>query len=237
MNNFGERLRMYRIAAGMSQSELARRLGLERSRVSHWERGTSRIDIEMLSPISEVLGVSVNDLLGFYTDYSLNPSEEKILKNYRTLDKPGKRILMDFSEFLIEYEAQSEKTADEENGEVTSVPVYDLPASAGTGSFLDGDSYELVDFPADAVPRGTNFAVRVSGDSMEPEFKDGSIAFVKQAKEIIPGEVGVFILNGEGFLKSRGFGYRLRSLNEKYKDIIIGPYDDCRIVGKVIGKY
>lgn len=169
-----------------------------------------------------------------YTKGVLGPHERDLVESYRKLSPNSKKLVDNVVQRLGQLE---DRQNDPKTTHTITHPVYDLPVSAGTGSFLDGDSYELVDFPEGAVPLGTNFAVRVSGDSMEPEFKDGSVVFVKQTKDVAPGEVGIFILNNEGFIKIRGHGNRLESINKKYKDIVIGPYDDCRIVGKVVGKH
>lgn len=48
---------------GMSQKELANQLHITDKAVSKWERGISFPDISMLIPISEVLNISLYDLL------------------------------------------------------------------------------------------------------------------------------------------------------------------------------
>ena len=78
------------------------------------------------------------------------------------------------------------------------MPVSNLSVSAGTGSFLDEGSFERVSFPVTSVPQGADFSVRVSGDSMEPVYHDGQIIWVKRCDRVNPGEVGVFIYDGEG---------------------------------------
>ena len=47
----------------MSQKELAEKLNITDKAVSKWERGISFPDITMLIPISEVLEISLYDLL------------------------------------------------------------------------------------------------------------------------------------------------------------------------------
>ena len=81
------------------------------------------------------------------------------------------------------------------------IPVSNLCVSAGTGAFLDEGNFEMRDFPADEIPSGADFGVRVSGDSMEPNFHDGQIVWVHECETITPGEVGVFIYDGEGYIK------------------------------------
>ena len=64
MNNFGERLKSLRKAAGITQQELADNLGVHLQTVSKWERGISEPDFSLLGEISSVLGVSLEKLLG-----------------------------------------------------------------------------------------------------------------------------------------------------------------------------
>ncbi len=235
-SNYGERLKMYRKHANLTQKELAEKLGIDHTAISNWERDIYKYDIEMLIPLSNALGVSVTDLLGFYTDYSLSPDEEQLIKIYRALEEADKETLMKLGQALKVLK-NSIKTTTDKVKTFISHPVFLMPASAGTGQFLDSDEYELIDFPEDSVPRDSNFAVRVSGNSMEPDYPDKSIVFIKQVKTLEPGEVGIFIVNNEGFLKKLGDSNNLISINPNYKDIEIKQFDDCRIVGKVVGTY
>ena len=57
--------------------------------------------------------------------------------------------------------------------------VYDIPASAGTGVFLDSEDYEIMSFPASSIPLDATFGVWINGDSMTPEMQDGDIVLVK----------------------------------------------------------
>mgnify|MGYP006921334091 CR=1 FL=1 len=59
---FGARLRELREAAGLSQAEVAARLGKPQSSWSSWELGTTAPSIEKLDDVAMVLGCSVADL-------------------------------------------------------------------------------------------------------------------------------------------------------------------------------
>ena len=48
---------------GMTQEALGRKLGVTNKTVSRWETGNYMPDIELLVPLGEALGVSVNELL------------------------------------------------------------------------------------------------------------------------------------------------------------------------------
>lgn len=65
---FGERLKLFRKRKGISQEELADRLHVVRQTVSKWEQGTSVPDASMLVKISELLDVSVSELLGAHIE-------------------------------------------------------------------------------------------------------------------------------------------------------------------------
>ena len=113
------------------------------------------------------------------------------------------------------------------------IRLYDIPAAAGYGSFLDSDAYE--DFEVDkTVPTEADYAVRVSGDSMTPRFVDGQIAFVKEQRSLDVGDIGVFGLDGDAYIKRLGHG-ELISLNKLYKPIQIQDFQSFHIFGKVVG--
>lgn len=111
--------------------------------------------------------------------------------------------------------------------------LYDMPASAGAGNYLEQSGFEV--FEADGlVPADADFAIRVSGDSMTPRFVDKQVVFVKKQPDLSIGEIGVFYLGGEVFLKKLGDGC-LVSLNPLYAPILIGEDDGFRVFGKVVG--
>ena len=116
------------------------------------------------------------------------------------------------------------------------MPLYDLPASAGTGVFLDSDSYTLIDVD-ETVPENANLAVRISGDSMTPLYTDGQIVYVRQQPDLKPGEIGIFVLNGEAYCKKleTDGGIKLISLNPNYKPIKVKYSYELRVIGKVVG--
>ncbi len=60
---FGERVKQYRKAKGMTQQELADRLGVSNKSVSRWESGAYP-DVPTLGPLARALGVTVDELLG-----------------------------------------------------------------------------------------------------------------------------------------------------------------------------
>ena len=120
-----------------------------------------------------------------------------------------------------------------------SIDIFENAVSAGTGNFLVDGPKETVRINETILPEGTTFGVRISGDSMEPEFHDGQIAWVLQQESVANGEIGIFALNGEAYIKklqNDTDGIFLISLNEKYAPIKVGENDRLDIFEKVLGK-
>ena len=98
-----------RQAKGMTQEELAIRLNVTRQTVSKWEKGLSIPDAEMLIKLSEVLDVTVSDLLGTGTNESVSNenlaeqlariNEQLAIKNKR--DKIVTKIVAVIVGFII----------------------------------------------------------------------------------------------------------------------------------------
>ena len=65
---FGERLQALRQRAGMSQEQLAERLGVSRQAVSRWERDETMPETDKV--------IALADLFGVTTDYLLRPQPE-----------------------------------------------------------------------------------------------------------------------------------------------------------------
>ena len=82
---FGERIKEYRKNIGFTQSKLAERLGISEQSVSKWETGVTMPDITMLVPLSSVLGVSVDSLLGVATN-----ADEEINAAYKEVNERWK---------------------------------------------------------------------------------------------------------------------------------------------------
>ena len=72
---------------------------------------------------------------------------------------------------------------------------------------------------------------------MEPMFEDHEYIFVKKTTEIRSGQIGVFIIDGESYLKKAYIEdnhLRLVSLNTKYEDLMFDDVNDIKVVGTVV---
>ena len=107
-------------------------------------------------------------------------------------------------------------------------------ASAGTGQILfDMPPTKRIEIPDIPEYRKADYAIRVNGDSMEPVYHDGDMLLVEMSDEIRVGEIGIFSLNGECYVKKLGKG-ELISLNPKYDNIPLNERAKC--MGRVIDK-
>jgi len=58
----GARLRTQRLAAGMTQRQVAREVDVSESVVAHWERGSQRPTVERVAALARALGLTPTDL-------------------------------------------------------------------------------------------------------------------------------------------------------------------------------
>lgn len=124
--NISKNIGKYREAIGMSQKELANRLGVVPSRISNWETGANCPTIDILFQVCEILGVSINDIYGVYPDskFILRYDEQDILKKYRDLDAHGKEMV----DFTLSKEYERSKAEKKKEDNVVSMEVKESNA-------------------------------------------------------------------------------------------------------------
>lgn len=87
-----QRIRDLRRKAGLSQSELADKLVVDREAVQGWESGDSAPDIEVLTKLAALFGVSTSDLLG-KDGAVLGARTNRVAVDVQSLEKSGGRFL------------------------------------------------------------------------------------------------------------------------------------------------
>ena len=60
---FSKNLRYYRLKNFMTQKQLAEKVGLAPSTITHYERGSRTPSMEILKALAEALGIHVSDFL------------------------------------------------------------------------------------------------------------------------------------------------------------------------------
>lgn len=80
----GLRIHKFREANNMTQKQLADKIGVTGSRVSNWEQGIHRPDVDILANICTALNVSPSELLDIHININeLSAHEQKLLTAYR----------------------------------------------------------------------------------------------------------------------------------------------------------
>ena len=161
----------------------------------------------------------------------LEKEKQTAAKSVKKADPSYTPVQRHYPEGVIPLDSYHE--SDEYNDKIT-LPIYDAGASAGTGVFLDSTNYETAAMPNTHLTQRANFAVWVEGDSMEPRFHNGDLVLVRTQPTVDIGEIGIFVVNGEGFIKKLGEN-KLVSLNPAYEDIELNEYDEVYCKGKVLG--
>ncbi len=228
----GSRIRAAREAKGLTQPQLAAKVGnIKSSVVSMWENDRSRPDLDRLSRLCRALEISSDEILGLKLDTAVPTLEEtERNKKIRALDGHG----LEMVDFVIEkeYLRVSEKTVDK--ARILKIDWYDIPVSAGTGTFLDNAPTESILVYESSIAEAADFALSVTGDSMEPRFRDGDKVFVKKQNSVNEGDIGIFVINGDAYIKQLGRKC-LISLNPAYKPIQLHADDSVYCFGKVLG--
>lgn len=248
---------------GLKITPLVLECGGTKGMLSGWKNGAApnsdivmKISVRLKVPTDTLLfGTNVSVLPA--ENKTSSDDEKKLLELFNMVDKTSQARLIERALVFAE-EAEREKNKqqavqqssncvrfvnsevdgdkfgeeEEEDEGYIEIPLYDTSASAGTGIDIDYTSSEPIKV-SDEYDEAY-FAVRVSGDSMEPRYVDGDIVIVEPAVTIDEGEIGIFILNGQAFIKKLGTGC-LISLNEKYDPIQISEYDSIYCQGRVIG--
>lgn len=234
----GGRIRAAREHTGMYQSQLADKLELTSGRIiSNWENDVARPDTDNIVKLCKILNVSAAYLLGYYGtvpegEESVNADEYELIKNYRLLDEHGRgmvdMVIVKEKERILQIKSTDRK-------KTRKIPYYDYAASAGAGLYLEDVKNETIRIPLNPDTENADYVIPVSGDSMEPMFYDGERVCVKIQPVVNVGEIGIFLINGEVFIKKYEKN-RLVSLNAKYEDIPLGKNDSIFCKGRVLCK-
>lgn len=233
MSTISDRIKEYRLRKGMTQQELAEALGESSGRVIyHWEKGSGRPDCEKIAKLCDLLDVSADELIGCKVmHHRPTATEWNMIQKYRALDEHGKEIV----DYLIEVEHKRIAVAEKKPKlRMLKIDYYALPASAGTGNFLDSEFAEELLVPESDIAEQADFVISVGGDSMEPTFHNGDKVFVEKCDSVDIGEIGIFVVNGDVYIKECG-NNQLISHNKKYNPIVLTEHDSAFCCGRVLG--
>ncbi len=100
----GDIIKKYRKNKGMTQEEMAARLGVTAPAVNKWERGNTLPDVALLAPIARLLGITTDELLSFKDDLTDEEISQYLLKIQKDLEsKDFHDIFLSVKEKVEEY--------------------------------------------------------------------------------------------------------------------------------------
>ena len=234
---FNDRLKEARIACGLTQEQLAQRIGVAKSTVTGYEKGNSEPNMLTVQKIMQELRIDANFLWQDEIDKTsqeiFSKQEIEHIQKYRTLDVYGKRqVDTVLSNEIERIREQSLEIAEESAPYMYAKTEYLTGLSAGTGLFVFDDvPTQVIEVPE--IYKNADFVIGVTGDSMEPRYFNGEKVAVQKVSTINIGDIGVFMHEGNGYIKEFGHN-KLISLNNAYPDIDINETTVC--IGKVLGK-
>ena len=238
---------------GISVSAVEKQLGFGNGAIKRFS--TSSPSVDKIITLSNFLNTSVEYILFGNENILEQPEDIKnLIAIYKSLSDKDKGIILGKAETLAELAAEraaqeSKKVAKEDKNAVEiveladdpqgsakySIMYFNYPASAGTGLFLDETMAEEISVRATPQSYNADFAIPISGDSMEPEFSSGDIVLVESCPNVAQGKVGIFVLDGDVYIKEYG-GDRLISYNEAYSPILLKEFETAVCLGRVLGK-
>lgn len=100
MRDFGERLKLFRKQAGLTQDDVAAQLGLTKNAISQWERNVSQPDLANLVALRMMLRVSLDVLVGGDEpgdggDAVQSAVERTLIKRFRALPPKKRAAVLD----------------------------------------------------------------------------------------------------------------------------------------------
>ena len=162
----------------------------------------------MLNAIADFFNVSMDYLNGRTTEQPEYTLEEQwLIDCYRKTDSEVKAAVKTILRKMVDQPVEKP---------CRIIPLF--PAAAGQGEPTEGNVFETIETDDEKA----DFAVRISGDSMEPEFQEGEIVLCKR-QSVKTGDIAVFMIGGFLLVKQFVDGYNgqfyLLSLNRERKDL------------------
>ncbi len=265
METYLDRIKLLKSKQKMTNEQLAEKSGIPLGTLSKLLAGMNDSPkLSSLVAICNALGCTLEYVVSGIPEntnnYTLDALESSVIETYRTLDVWGRSLVKSVAEqeaarCRSSLSEQAEKPlAQEKKGRVLRTPfagnqrgekvlrtekrkiqLYELPVSAGVGVYLDEERAESISIPNTEKTANADYALRISGNSMEPKYADGDILLVQTCERVEKGELGIFLLDGCGFFKEYG-GDCLISLNSSYAPIFLRDFSDVSCRGRVIGK-
>lgn len=240
-----ENLKSARKKSGKTQKEVADLLGVGQSTYKNYECGLREPNGDTIVALANLFGVTTDYLLGrptaqpptdalerLFSEKSFSALEEELLRKYMELPHEARQAVVRFINDATAKALQRKNGTAPQKLLVMKRSLHKV--SAGTGYDLnDSDAWETVTVKDTDDSRKADFLLEIEGDSMETTFYDGETVCVQQTPCVEVGEIGVFWVDGCGYIKELGNGC-LISHNSSYDPIPLQGTEN-RCIGRVLG--
>ena len=241
LTSLGERVKKAREMLGLNQQSLATKVGVSLTTIQNYEGGKF--------PKGEH-AVSLARNLGCTIDWLLT-GEGPVYDPTRTRIEPARAGMMQAGRPLQEVvtldrpQSTADRTISHDSGDIIMVPMVEARLSAGTGSFeTEAGEDRLYAFRLDFLRRkgipAQMALMRVSGDSMEPEIKDGDVVLIDQ-NQTTPTPGKLFAVGVEDMVYIKEVNAEpgklvLSSYNKAYPALEIDARGDLATGIRIIGR-
>lgn len=237
MKSLGKRLKALRNILGLSQTQMASKLGIAQYQtISTWEKEKKIPSAENMEKINNAFNINLTWLItgkgGMYDKKDESPYQVQYEET-----ESSRRVTID-----IPYE-KPEKQPVCDDCNVIEIPVLDHSIAAGAGVLLDyskesdwEDVIRVTDHDL-FVPGVTYFALRIAGNSMLEVAPDGFLAVIRRVEmpdpKALAGKV-VAAVDSDGALVLKWLKYqsgKLFLISENMDYTPIEYTEDCRLIG------
>ena len=214
-----DNLKKYRKLKKYSQAEVAEMLGIAQNSYSRYETGTREPDPAMLVKLSNILGVSIDTLLGHSND------------SENAANRPAPEA--------VQNAAAKPAAPDKPERKYKKFPVY--------GFIACGDPEDMTDYIVDeeyvddSVYEGRDICLCICrGSSMAPFIGDGDLVILDRNFDFISGKIYAVQVNGEmATLKKvikTSDGLDLIPLNPDYHTIHYSSEQCAKLPVRILGQ-
>ncbi|HFU4055156.1 TPA: S24 family peptidase [Streptococcus suis] len=243
-NILGNSIRELRKSKKMTQVELAKKTGYKQNTISNHENGNRQLDEQDILKYAKALEVEPQVLFDLSRTPTTAPNSliEQISDKVVQLTEKGKKDVLRFTSELLERE-EADRIIQEE-------PLFKIYFRSAAKAGPKGYGYD--DYDADFAytnqePPRYDVATKVDGDSMNPDYQDGDILYLRDyGASHYNGDECVVVIDDKSYFKrlyTTEDGLKLVSTNpdkDTYPDIFIDfpPSDGSHIkIFNVVGSF
>ena len=211
-NSIASQIKKLRKSRGWTQPQLADQLSVSKQTISNWETGIKVPRMGSLQKLADLFNVRIGEI----TNASIDDNDIFKINKSSNVIYPLSDSLQRVKIPIIGEIACGDPITAEEN--------------------LDGYIEETFEKP---VPRGTLFALRCKGHSMEPTIPDKAIVVIHEQPEVEDGEIAAVQVDHDTEatlkrIKHQGNMILLLPDNKNYDPIVLNEDNPGRIIGKAI---